>query len=504
MMAKHIGATLGFLLAVFVLHGCPIPDAQKAPVDASSSSSGSSGGLGGMGEAGSGGFGGMGGSSITSGSNTSSSTSSSSSSSSGTGGGAGSGPTSSFTSRAFLCKLINNATLQDPTPNQLHTRFNLMGTELGVPVVVGSSLYLFFGDTQGYKVIWGFGEDPDSVAKIPFASVVADPTTLCKNLDFYITPDNPSVANMADPTIQRDFAGVYMTPPMGQNISSYIGQPANPMFPNIPGTFEAPTGALAQAGKVFLFYAGLVETVPTTRATLGYLAKWDPATNVPNFQILRPIDSLSNGALGGHFIQVAPVDDGVHTYLFGTGNYRHSGVHLARLGSASLEAGGGEELFDSASQSWKLAASMTATERQNLKPLFEVDGVGELSVRRIDSAGLYIALYQQQFYDAMGKINDARVIFRFALAPEGPWSAPLTIIDSNDPAFQSAHCCGSTCPGAQITHCNIGWLYGTYMLPSATATPVAGGSFDLQLPFLVSTWDPYNVVLFTTSVHVVP
>ena len=453
---------------------------------AGSSSSGSIGGAGG------------------SGSSSSSSSSTSSSSSSSSGGMPAAKLTASLSSRTYLCKLINNAFLQDPTTNQTQTRYNLMGTDLGVPVAINNTLHLFFGDTMGYKVIWAPGEDPDSVGQIALTEVQADPSAVCKNLKFYVTPDNPSVANGADPAIQRDFAGVYMTPPAGQNIANYIAQPAGP-FTNMPGTFEVPTGGLAQGGKAFLFYAGLVETSPDFRATLGYLARWDsPVTTLPNMQILRPIDSLNNGPLGGHFIQIAPVDDGTHVHLFGTGNYRRSGVYLARLGSSALETGGGEELYNPTTKSWKAAAAMSALERQTLPPLFETDGVGELSVLRIGSAGLYVALYQRQLHDLAGNIIDNRVVFRVSAKAEGPWSDALTIIDSKDAAFQGTHCCGQTCPGNQIIHCNLGWLYGTYLLPTATATPAAGGSFDLKLPFVASTWDPYNVVAFTASVHVAP
>ena len=479
------------LTAAVILAACAAPIGGE--LTGAGGAGGATGGMSGTSSAASGSTGGAGGASTAS-----------SSSSSGAGGGSPSTPTASLLSRGFLCKLINNTFLQDPTPNQTQTRYNLTGTDLGIPVAVGNALHLFFGDTMGYKVIWAPGEDPDSVAQIPLADVTADPTSLCKNLKFYVTPDNPSVANGADPAIQRDFAGVYMAPPSGQDVANYIAQPAGP-FTNMPGTFEVPTGGLAQAGKVFLFYAGLVETAPEIRATLGYLARWDsPGSTVPNFQILRPIDALFNGSLGGHFIQVAPVDDGAHVHLFGTGNYRRSGVYLARLGSSALETGGGEELFNPVTQSWKAAASMSTLERQTLKPLFETDGVGELSVRRIDGAGLYVALYQRQLHDLMGNINDNRVVFRVATKPEGPWSDALTIIDSKDVLFQSTHCCGQTCTGTQIIHCNIGWLYGTYVLPTATATPAAGGAFDVKLPFLASTWDPYNVVAFTASVHVVP
>jgi hypothetical protein len=295
-----------------------------------------------------------------------------------------------------------------------------------------------------------------------------------------------------------------MAPPPGKTIDQYIAQPAGP-FPNMPGTFEVPTGGLSRGGKAFLFYAGLVETTPTTRATLGYLARWDAASaSLPNYQILRPIDAVTSGALGGHFIQVAPVDHGGFVYLFGTGDYRHSGVHLARVGAAALEPGGGEALFDPKTSAWIDAAALSQGGREAVAPVFETDGVGELSVQRIDAADLFVALYQRQLYDGGGNINDNRVILRVARSPEGPWSDALTIVDMADPAFQSAHCCGKTCPGDQILHCDRAGLYGAYLLPSAAATPAGGGAFDLTLPFLVSTWDPYNVVAFTAAVHVAP
>lgn len=490
-------STVGITLCAFTLSG--LLAACAGPLSGDFGTGGAGGGTGGT----------TGRSSSASVGGTTSSTTSASGGSGGAGtggststGGGSSGFSASLSSSTFLCKIINNAFLEDPTPNQLHTRFNLKGTDLGVPVLVGNTLNLFFGDTQGYKVIWTSGEDPDSVAHIPFADVQADPSSLCKSLSFYVTPDNPSVAHGTDSSVQRDFAGAYMAPPAGQTINQYIAQPAGP-YTNMPGTFEVPTGGLSQGGKVFLFYAGLVQNTPTTRATLGYLARWDaPGTTVPNYQVLRRVDWLSGGPLGGHFIQIAPVDDGAHVQLFGTGNYRHSGVYLARLSSAALGNGGGEQLFDPQAHMWKDAASLSQSERDGMKPLFETDGVGELSVRRLDGSGLYVALYQRQGYDAMGNINDDRLIFRVAPAPEGPWSDPLTVIDRADTAFQSAHCCGTTCPGSQILHCDRAWLYAPYILPSATATPAAGGGYDVKLPFIVSTWDPYNVVAFTADVHV--
>jgi len=419
----------------------------------------------------------------------------------GAGGEAAAEYTATLTDVTFRCKLLSGAFLEDPTANDVQTRFNLKGSDLGIPIVLGEDLHFFFGDTVGYKVIWDFGEDPDSVARVPFASVLRDPSAICDDLDFYVTSDVPSVANGVDPTIERDFAGAFMTPPDGQLVEQYIAQPAGP-FANMPGTFEVPSGGLEQDGKAYLFYAGLVQLAPT-RATISYLARWDvPGATQPSYQIVRALDALSGGALGGHFIQIAPVELDGSIHLLGTGDYRHSGVYLARVDAADLEVGAEQAIFDPAIASYRDAASITQEQREAIGPIFEVDGVGELSVSYVADAGLLIALYQRELRDGSGNIIDNRVLLRVSASPEGPWSEAVTIIDMADPAFSSSHCCGATCPGNQILHCDRAGLYGAYVVPAVTfAADEDGGTLDV--PFVVSTWDPYNVVLFSTRVRVV-
>lgn len=413
----------------------------------------------------------------------------------------------SLVERTFLCKLVSDTALDDPTENALHTRFNLTGTDLGVPVATGDTLHLLFGDSVGYRVIWPFGEDPDAVGRIPLAAVQADPTSLCRELELYVTPDVPSVAAGVDPAIERDFAGAYMIPPPGEPIGAYVGDGAGP-FPNMPGTFEVPTGALADGDVLWLFYAGLVEFSPRTRATLGYLARWDaPGQGPPSYQVVRPIDRVGppeGGPLGGHFVQIAPVARGDVVYLFGTGDYRQSPVSLARLPLASLPTGAGTELWDAAAGTWLDAATATPRQRQALAPLLESEGVGELSVQWVPEAGVLVALYQRELHDAAGSIVDNRIVLRTASDPTGPWSEAITVVDMADPAFVAEHCCGATCPGAQILHCLVAGLYGAYLLPTTSVEPQPGGALELQLPFVVSTWDPYNVVLFTARVRLDP
>lgn len=406
--------------------------------------------------------------------------------------------------RSLLCKLISDTALDDPTANATHTRFNLRGTDLGIGLVTGEWLHLFFGDTVGYRAIWDFGEDPDAVARVPLAAVVADPAALCSQLEFYVTADVPSVAAGVDPGILRDFAGAWMTPPPGHTIAEYIAQPAGP-FANMPGTFEVPSGAMVADGSTWLFYAGLVETQPRTRATRSYLARWsDPGGAAPNYDIVRAVDDLVAGALGGHFIQVAPVVRDDHVELFGTGDYRRSGVALARVGLDDLEAGVGTELFDPSAGAWHVAGEMDPDARAALGTVFDTDGVGELSVHYLEEPNVYLATYQRELHDGGGAIVDNRVVMRIAREATGPWSDPITVVDMADPAFAAAHCCSATCEGDQILNCFVAGLYAAYALPTVATTDLGGGAYELAIPMLASTWDPYNVVLFSVRLRLDP
>jgi hypothetical protein len=435
-------------------------------------------------------------------------------------GGAGAGPWSgplevAMSDRQLVCKLINGDSLESPSGNQTHTRFNLRGSDLGVPLLTNDHLVLLFGDTTGYKVIWPFGEDPDAMARIPRSAVEADIASLCTQLDFLVTPDVPSVAAGVDPSIQRDFAGAFVTPPEGASLADFIHQ-APPGFPNIPGTFEVPAGVIRDGNQAVVFYASGAELEPRPRMTLSFVAGWlTPGTSVaPGLAIRYLLDRLEDGPLGGHFIQVAPLQDENWAYLFGTGDYRHSGIWLARKVVSDVDEAGGEELFDPALGTWTAASALSQSEREAIPPLLESDGVGELSVTPVilvpgdgevvPHVYAFVMVYQRELHDADGNIVDNRIVARVAPTPAGPWSEPATIFDMADPAFQAAHCCGVTCPGEQILHCDKAGLYGAYVLPLVKVNELRSGLLELDVPFVVSTWDPYNVVLFRTRLALSP
>lgn len=415
----------------------------------------------------------------------------------------------SMTRRDLICKLISGKELDFESDNHTHTRFNLRGTDLGTPTVIGDSLHLFFGDTHGYRKIWRVGEDPDSVARVSLSAAKADLRTLCRDLSFYVTPDIPSVAADVDARIQRDFQGGYLTAPPGERIRDYIDRPV-PFFEtetgSFAGSFEVPTGALTHDGETYIFWSTRPGGGEIGPMRLNFIAHWpQPEAGQLHYQILHKVDSLAElgqgRPLGGHFLQIAPLVRGEYLYLFGTGLYRRDGVHLARKPASDIRTPGGFELYDPRSDSWHPAHALSEAERAALPAIIDEDirGIGELGVQYVEDAGLYVLMYQQLSANSGGN----NMVMRVAPTPQGPWGK-ANIIQMHDPVFAAQHCCvpNMDCDGQRVIRCDRGGLYGIYPLPLIEATRAGASAWDLKVPFVASTWVPYNVVLFQASVHV--
>ncbi len=406
----------------------------------------------------------------------------------GGGGGAAPLPLPKLQGTQLSCKLINDTSQTDPTPNQTHTRANLLGTDLGIPVAHQGTLYFFFGDTLGYKAIWPISESsPDSVgyALDPWPAVAADPSLLCHDLRFLLVP-GAGLGNGVDPAIQADFAGISMSPPPGKPIGDYIHNPAgNGAFTSLPGSFEVPSGAFSHGGSIYVFYT-TVDSPSGLHMKASYLARWaspSPAST-PGLDILYAVDQRFDaaGQLGGDFINIAAEVSGEHVYLFGTGEYRASAVHLARKKLADLASPGGFERFDAASKSWMAAPAKSA-------PIIDAPGFGETSVRYFPAIGRWMFL-------AEDLSSGNRIVARFAATPEGPWSQSITVHDMADPAFLAKYCCaGDSCAGGRLFHCGKAGFYGSYLLPDAAVGPE--GSFTVT--YTLSTWNPYNVALLRAT-----
>lgn len=383
------------------------------------------------------------------------------------------------------CKLITNRNQDEETDNHTHSRFNLRGTDLGIPVAHNDTdLYFFFGDTAG-STIWKLGPEslPDAVgySGLGLAGATQDPSTLCSNLKFLQVPG------------KNDFAGGAMAPPSGKNINEFIHNPAGPRgknaFPSLPGDFEVPSGAFSYNGSIYVFYTIINHDPFEMRGS--YLAKWaSPSTGgQPNYQILHHVDQRfdANGPMRGDFINIASVVYGDYVYLYGTGAYRKSSVSLARKRLIDLENEGGYERFDANTKAWVPAS-------QAGDPVIVTPAGGEFSVQYFPEIKKFMTLDSE-----LGLI-----MARFADAPEGPWTEPVTVVSTINPAFAAKHCCfdilnptndSAPCVGEQLLHCTKAGLYGAYAFPKIKVND----DKSFEITFTISTWDPYSVALMSAT-----
>lgn len=376
-----------------------------------------------------------------------------------------------------LCKLLSNRHVSDPTANDVQHRANILGADLGIPVVHGNTFYIMSGDTIGYRGIWGTESHPDAVgyALDSAATVGANPAVLCSRMGIITLSAQQSIGPTVDATIQRDFAGVAMAAPPGHTLGEFIRNPSGSganLFPQLPGDFEVPSGAFAHGDAIYVFYTTVVG--PGNIAMKGsYLAKWTnpSSTGIPLYQILYGIDQRfdANGALGGNFINIAAQVRGDYVYLFGTGEYRKSGIHLARKRLDQLATPGGFE---------------------DLGEIVQTKGYGEASVRYFPVIDRWMLLAEEL------SPTSNRIVARFADVPEGPWSGPQIVHDMGDPAFREKYCCAAQndCRDQQFFHCNRTGFYGTYLFPDVTPT-----SAGFTVTYTMSSFDPYNVALYQAT-----
>ena len=359
------------------------------------------------------------------------------------------------------CKLLDT--------NAVAFRANVGGADLGIPVATADRLYLLFGDTIGFAGIWGAGEShPDAVGYVE-----GDP---CDGLRILTLSPADSTGPSVDPRVEADFAGAAMIAPPGHDLGEYIHNPAGP-FPNLPGDFEVPSGAVSIGGAIYVFYTTVVSPADHTMVA-SYVARWDaPATaGIPAYQIVASLDDAD-------FINVAAVAAGDRVYLFGTGAFRASPVYLAR--TRDLDARPVQiERYDATTGTW-------ATGDGGGAPIIPVAGHGETSVRYFADLDRWMFLAEEITPEAN------RIVARFAERPEGPWSDAIVVHDMADPAFRARYCCATAdaCDGEQFLHCERTGFYGTYLFPEAEV----GLDGRFSVTYTMSSFDPYSVVLFRTT-----
>lgn len=214
---------------------------------------------------------------------------------------------------------------------------------------------------------------------------------------------------------------------------------------------------------------------------------WDPKRKLHTHSILAHTRKLEFGELTldhsaptTKFVNVSVVREGDELWIFGTGAYRRSAIHLARA-----------RVADVADRSkWRYWPELDATvgDEARAAAIVPAATAGELSVRRDPRSGTWFLAYN---------CGEPRgIVLHAARDPRGPWSAPLVVFDpERDHGYgyflhrktsAAGFDDGLSEPGREE---EWGGEYGPYLVP-AWFTSSADG---VGLVYTLSSWNPYQV-----------
>jgi hypothetical protein len=335
--------------------------------------------------------------------------------------------------------------------NRTQSRFDIVGTDLGVSFVHRDRLYFLFGDT------WRAGySDPKHDDAIAFCTD--------KNVD----------------------NGLGLT---------FLPRP--PLVPGIAqGVFEVPLDGVSWNGSMYAFFS-------TDHRTVGkyimmgrsILARSD--NDGLDFTFLHEVShfkfiNVSTMIVDAH--QHGLPGDGPQLVVFGSGRYRCSDVYLAVKSAARLEEPGGFMFYAGGP-----GRSHWSRDEDDAVPLFGEGCVGELSVRWNPLLGAWVCLYNADW--AADRSAVGGIVMRWSRRPYGPWSQGELVFSVNDGLGKFMHL-----PGADHTQdgfgsdrsANLGGMYGPYQIPQYAHW--SDSDSGVRIYFTMSTANPYQAMLMTVSI----
>ena len=339
-----------------------------------------------------------------------------------------------------------------PTLSRTFTRYGLQGTDLGYSFEHQGHLYFLFGDTVGRldhaldTIATTDATDPERGVRLDFLTVGAE----------YLTIQPPGISM---------------------------------------GAFEVPVSGISLNGTMYVAVStNHSEDRSTDRSVLTKF------TGPAKFQPLRTISQLPAGRFVKMSMHAEPGPiagmpaGGPFVIVWGTGVYRKSDAYLSVVPAAQFESGTGTRYFAGLDSS---GAPAWSEKESDAKPIVENGTMGDLSVTWCKELGLWLMTYDSRPPATRG------ILFSYSRTPWGPWSAPQVI-------FQPArdHAVGKFIhdPDANPNDGLAGPVIGK---GQANPDAVRGGEYapyvverftkvegsELNLYYVLSTWNPYVVVL---------
>lgn len=323
------------------------------------------------------------------------------------------------------------------SPNSTYDRYAISGTDLGISWDNGSGQTLMaFGDT--------FGNCSSSDAQWRSNVLMrSDDTNLADGITVTdaVQTDGPNYASQVIPSLKLPKVEDTTIPTAAISIggTQYMNYMSVRTWGD-PGRWVTNFSAVAVSSDNGQTWA----TAPTSiRANTGI--------TIPGFENAHESQ--------GKFQQSAYAlgNDGEYLYQFGTPNGRFADAFVARVKPADiLDLTKYEYSTKDPAKQWS----------SNIGDSFPIvrGPVSELSVQWNEYLGRYVMLY--------GNENNRTIVARTALAPEGPWSDPTTLLD------------------ARATD---GGVYAPFIHPRSSGK---------DLYFTASRWSDYNVLLLHTDLDV--
>jgi hypothetical protein len=357
--------------------------------------------------------------------------------------------------------------LRKPTLSRTETRYGLIGTDLGYSFEHQGRVYFLFGDTVG--VARGA---LDSIASVEIGGASSDPAAGVQ-LDFLTAPD-----------------GRYLT----------IQPPGISM-----GAFEVPVSGVSLSGKIYVVVStNHSEDRSTDRSVLTRMSL--PATPT-GFTPLRTISQRPSGKFIKMSLHVLgdPVTGlptaGPFVLMWGSGNYRHSDAYLAIVPASQFESGENTLYFGGLD-----AAGLPVWRRDEgaAEPIVTNGTIGDLSVTWCRELGLWLMTYDSRAPARAG------ILFSYSHTPWGPWSSPQLIFNaSRDHAIgrfihdpQARPDDGLAGPVIGKGQNDPGSVHGGSYAPYVVERWTKVRGKDLSIFYVLSTWNPYVVVLMRSHFQI--
>ncbi len=362
-----------------------------------------------------------------------------------------------------------------PTLSRTVSRYGIEGTDLGYSFEHDGRAFFLFGDTVGQV-----GRALDTVA----TTDARDPERGVR-LDF-LTEEEPSRPAPHHPRRRLPGRVRYLTvEPAGISM----------------GAFEVPVSGISLGGRAYVVVSTNHSADRSTDRSV--LTRFDPPAT---FRPLRTISQLP----AGHFVKMSlhlePAGTaglppgGPFVLVWGTGTYRHSDAYLAIVPASHFENGEGTRYFagldEAGGPRWSGDESAAA-------PVVRNGALGDLSVTWCEELKLWLMTADSRPPGPRG------VLFWSSATPWGPWGEPQVLFEAtrdgalgkfiHDPGAQPDD--GLAGPVIGKGRENPGAVHGGAYAPYVVERFTRLKDSELSLYYLLSTWNPYVVVLMKSRLR---